>query len=125
MNSSVIESISKPVAQSDAPLVVSRRDESNTILQQRFQQYGYLYFKKRIDSALIVAPKSVYTVWKNEIQMHLPTEIDRSIFAWKVDKPKQYKKFLTEKNKLKFFGQCWSICLVLMVSLESARKKVL
>lgn len=50
MNSSVIESISKPVAQSDAPLVVSRRDESNTILQQRFQQYGYLYFKKAIAS---------------------------------------------------------------------------
>ena len=53
---------------------------------------GYLFFKKRIDSALIVAPKSVYTVWRNEIDTHLPTEIDRSIFAWKVDKPKQYKK---------------------------------
>ena len=64
---------------------------------------GYLFFKKRIDAALIVAPKSVYTVWRNEIDTHLPTEIDRSIFAWKVDKPKQYKKFLTEKNKLKFF----------------------
>ena len=64
---------------------------------------GYLYFKKRIDSALIVAPKSVYTVWRNEIDAHLPTEIKRSVFAWKVDKPKQYKKFLLEKNTLKFF----------------------
>ena len=33
---------------------------------------AYLYLKKRIDSALIVAPKSVYTVWKNEIDTHLP-----------------------------------------------------
>ena len=64
---------------------------------------GYLYLKKRIDAALIVAPKSVYTVWKNEIETHLPSEIERSVFAWKVDKPKQYKKFLTQKDKMKFF----------------------
>ena len=59
---------------------------------------GYLYLKKRINAALIVAPKSVYTVWRNEIDTHLPTEIDRSMFAWKVDKPKQYKKFFLEIN---------------------------
>jgi len=64
---------------------------------------GYLYLKKRVNAALIVAPKSVYTVWKNEIEAHLPDEIPRSIFAWKVNKPKQYKKFITEKDKLKFF----------------------
>ena len=38
---------------------------------------AYLYLKKRIDSALIVAPKSVYTVWKNEIDTHLPDSIER------------------------------------------------
>ena len=38
---------------------------------------AYLYLKKRIDSALIVAPKSVYTVWKNEIETHL-TRLDRT-----------------------------------------------
>ena len=37
---------------------------------------AYLYLKKRIDSALIVAPKSVYTVWKNEIDTHLPDSIE-------------------------------------------------
>ena len=64
---------------------------------------GYLFLKKRIDSALIVAPKSVYTVWKNEIETHLPEEIDKLIYAWKVDKPKALKNFITKKGPLKFF----------------------
>jgi len=64
---------------------------------------GYLFLKKRIDSALIVAPKSVYTVWKNEIETHLPEEIDKEIYAWKVNKPKTLKNFITKKGPLKFF----------------------
>jgi SNF2 family DNA or RNA helicase len=64
---------------------------------------AYLYLKKRIDSALIVAPKSVYTVWKNEINTHLPDQIERIAYAWKVDKPKQLQPFITKKGLLKFF----------------------
>ena len=36
---------------------------------------GYLYFKKRIDSALIVAPKSVYTVWKMRLKCIYPQKL--------------------------------------------------
>ena len=64
---------------------------------------GYLYLKKRIDSALIVAPKSVYTVWKNEIETHLPQQIERQVYAWKVDKPKQLQPFIVKKGPLNFF----------------------
>ena len=64
---------------------------------------AYLYLKKRIDSALIVAPKSVYTVWKNEIETHLPDSIERKVYAWKVDKPKQLQPFIVKKGPLKFF----------------------
>ena len=64
---------------------------------------AYLFLKKRIDSALIVAPKSVYTVWKNEIETHLPNEIERQIYAWKVDKPKLLQPFIVKKGPLKFF----------------------
>ena len=64
---------------------------------------AYLYLKKRIDSALIVAPKSVYTVWKNEIETHLPDSIERKVYAWKVDKPKQLQPFIVKRGPLKFF----------------------
>ena len=30
------------------PLIISQADEEQGLLQQRFQQYGYLYFKKYI-----------------------------------------------------------------------------
>ena len=63
---------------------------------------GYLHLKGKLDAALIVAPKSVYTVWKNEILTHLPDEIKRVVFAWKVDKPKHFLKFMMS-DALKFF----------------------
>ena len=63
---------------------------------------GYLYLKKQIDTALIIAPKSVYTIWSKEIEAHLPDVVERDIFQWKVDKPKQWERFL-KSNKLKIF----------------------
>ena len=63
---------------------------------------GWLYFQKKIDSALIIAPKSVYTIWETEIQTHLPSEITFDVFAWNINKPKDYKKFSASKN-LKIF----------------------
>ena len=32
--------------------------------------FAYLYFTKKINAVLIIAPKSVYTIWENEIQIH-------------------------------------------------------
>ena len=63
---------------------------------------GYLYLKKEIDTVLIVAPKSVYTIWSKEIEAHLPDIVQRDIFQWKVDKPKMWDKFL-KSEKLKIF----------------------
>ena len=33
---------------------------------------GYLNLKKQLKAALIIAPKSVYSVWKKELNVHLP-----------------------------------------------------
>jgi len=63
---------------------------------------GYLYLRKEIDTVLIIAPKSVYTIWSKEIQAHLPDVVDRDIFQWKLDKPKSWNFFLKSK-KLKIF----------------------
>ena len=61
---------------------------------------SYLYLKQDIDSALIIAPKSVYTIWENEIKTHMPDEVEREIFKWNIDK--NYEKF-QKSNKLKIF----------------------
>ena len=63
---------------------------------------GYLYLQKEIDTVLIVAPKSVYTIWSKEIEAHLPDVVGRDIFQWKVDKPKTWERFL-KSDKLKVF----------------------
>ena len=54
--------------------------------------FAFLYFKKQIQSVLIIAPKSVYTIWENEIQTHLPSEIKYKIYKWNIDKPKDLAK---------------------------------
>ena len=33
---------------------------------------GYLNLTKQLKAALIIAPKSVYSVWKKELNVHLP-----------------------------------------------------
>ena len=58
---------------------------------------GYLYLKKRIDAALIVAPKSVYTVWRNEIDTHLPTEIEDLCLPGKWINQNNIKNFIRKK----------------------------
>ena len=52
--------------------------------------FAYLYFTKKINAVLIIAPKSVYTIWENEIQIHLPNEIKYKIYKWNIDKHKDY-----------------------------------
>jgi SNF2 family DNA or RNA helicase len=53
---------------------------------------AYLYLKKQITSALIIAPKSVYTVWETEIETHMPEDVKYKIFKWNIDKPKDLIK---------------------------------
>ena len=60
---------------------------------------AYLFLKKEINSALVIAPKSVYTVWETEIETHMPSEIKYKIFKWNLDKQKDYNKL----NKFEHF----------------------
>jgi SNF2 family DNA or RNA helicase len=60
---------------------------------------AYLYLKKQITSALIIAPKSVYTVWETEIETHMPEDVKYKIFKWNIDKPKD----LIKLNKYNYF----------------------
>ena len=39
---------------------------------------------------MVIAPKSVYTVWESEIKTHLPKEIQYKIYKWNISKPKEY-----------------------------------
>ncbi len=63
---------------------------------------AYLYFQRKITTVLIIAPKSVYTNWETEIEIHLPDVLKYKIFKWNIDKPKDYFK-LEESKDLKIF----------------------
>ena len=63
---------------------------------------AYSYFKKQITAVLVIAPKSVYTIWENEIETHLPSEIKYKIYKWNIDKPKEYDK-LNKHEHLRIF----------------------
>ena len=53
---------------------------------------AYLFFQRKITAALIIAPKSVYTVWETEIDTHMPDVLKKRIYKWNIDKPKEYYK---------------------------------
>ena len=63
---------------------------------------AYLYLQRKITTVLIIAPKSVYTNWESEIEIHLPDVLKYKIFKWNIDKPKDYFKF-EESKDLKIF----------------------
>ena len=63
---------------------------------------AYLYLQRKITAALIVAPKSVYTNWESEIEVHMPNVLKYKIYKWNIDKPKDYYK-LNESKDLKIF----------------------
>jgi SNF2 family DNA or RNA helicase len=63
---------------------------------------SYLFFQRKINAALIIAPKSVYTIWETEIDTHMPDVLKKSIFKWNLDKPKDYYK-LNEYQHLRIF----------------------
>ena len=51
---------------------------------------AYLFFKRKVTAALIVAPKSVYLNWESEIETHMPEVLKYKIYKWNIDKPKDY-----------------------------------
>ena len=53
---------------------------------------SYLSLKGLVNAALIIAPKSVYSIWETEIQTHMPDEVKHQIYKWNIDKPKDYEK---------------------------------
>ena len=59
---------------------------------------AFLFFQKKIDSTLVIAPKSVYLNWELEIETHLPDELKYKTFRWNIDKPRNYEGF----NKFKY-----------------------
>jgi len=63
---------------------------------------AYLYLQRKIDSVLIIAPKSVYTNWETEIETHMPEVLKYRIYKWNLDKPRDYFK-LEEFKNLKIF----------------------
>ena len=63
---------------------------------------SYLFYQRKITAALIIAPKSVYTIWETEIDTHMPDVLKKSIFKWNIDKPKDYYK-LNEFQHLRIF----------------------
>ncbi len=64
--------------------------------------FAYLRLQNKIEAILIIAPKSVYTIWENEIHSHLPNEVKHIIFKWNIDKPKYYHKF-NKSTELRIF----------------------
>ena len=64
--------------------------------------FSYLYLLNKINTVLIIAPKSVYTVWESEILLHMPNEIKHKIYKWNIDKPKDLTK-LNDHEGLKIF----------------------
>ena len=67
-----------------------------------------LHEKRKINGALIVAPKGVYRNWMiSELPKHLPDRIDHTIVCWTPTPNKEQKKLLESLNvfseKLKIF----------------------
>jgi SNF2 family DNA or RNA helicase len=63
---------------------------------------AYLFFKRKVTAALIIAPKSVYLNWESEIETHMPEVLKYKIFKWNIDKSKDYYALENYKD-LKIF----------------------
>jgi SNF2 family DNA or RNA helicase len=63
---------------------------------------AYLFFKRTITAALVIAPKSVYTNWESEIETHIPKIIKYKIYKWNLDRDKDYHNLNNFKD-LKIF----------------------
>ena len=57
---------------------------------------GYSFEEKRINFAIIVAPKGVIANWVGEIQTHLPERIEREVVLWKPNLTQAKRKELND-----------------------------
>ena len=58
---------------------------------------GSLFVEGKIEVALIIAPKGVYSNWVNkEIPQHLSDEVETDILLWQPNQTQKFKKRLTE-----------------------------
>jgi len=69
---------------------------------------AWLYSQKKIDTAIIVAPKGVYRNWQiSEIPAHLPEDIEHEVYVWNPNPNKGQKEHLLEgiqkREKLRLF----------------------
>ena len=67
---------------------------------------AWLYENKKIDTAIIVAPKGVYRNWQvSEIPAHLHDDIDNEVYVWNPNPNKVQKEHLLsgieERGKLR------------------------
>lgn len=67
---------------------------------------AWLYENKKIDTAIVVAPKGVYRNWQtSEIPAHLHDDIEREVYVWNPNPNKTQKEHLVsgikERGKLR------------------------
>ena len=63
-----------------------------------------LRLHKDITGVLIIAPKSVYTVWAyDEIKKHMSEDVKYSTYIWNIDKPKRLKEAFKINKDLTIF----------------------
>jgi len=66
----------------------------------------WLYENKKIDTAIVVAPKGVYRNWEiSEIPTHLPEDIDHEVYVWNPNPKKNQREHLSagvgQRDKLR------------------------
>ena len=65
---------------------------------------GLLRLHEGITGVLIIAPKSVYTVWAyDEIEKHMSPDIDYTTYIWNLDKPKKLQQAYKVNKDLTIF----------------------
>ncbi len=78
---------------------------------------GALYEAGKIEALVVVAPKGCYLNWANEIDLHLPNRIERSIAVW--SSRRKDKNLLTALVQADMTG--W--LKIILVNVEAIRSK--
>ena len=82
---------------------------------------GYLFEKKEINTALVIAPKGVYDNWfQKEIPVHLPERIKTLIVRWQ---PNFTKKFTEDITKLALREESDDSLHILVMNIEALSTK--
>ena len=83
---------------------------------------AWLYWHKKIDTAIIVAPKGVYTNWRNnEIPTHLTDDVSHKVYTWKSNLNKKE----TTELKSSVSHEARSNLRILLINVEAfATKKI-